>query len=232
MQLLLTDTGLKPYQEVLALQEELFNNNLTAKQNGQPTSNHLILCEHNPVFTLGKSGKRENILVSDSEIGAEFYHIQRGGDVTFHGPGQLVAYPILDLDSLNIGVNQYIHQLEETIIQTLQHYNITGERIEGAAGIWLKAKPVAGMPAAWAQDRKIAAIGARVSRMVTMHGLAINVNTDLTWFSKITACGLDGKGTTSIEKELGAEADMNTFKKIFTDAFSRVFGISYIQSAN
>ncbi len=232
MQLLLKDTGLKPYQEVLAMQEQWFNQNIEAKLAGQPTTNHLILCEHNPVFTLGKSGKRENILVSDTEIGAEFYHIQRGGDVTFHGPGQLVAYPILDLDSLNIGVNQYIHQLEETIIQTLQHYNITGERIEGAAGIWLKAKPVPGMPAAWAQERKIAAIGARVSRMVTMHGLAINVNTDLTWFSKITACGLDGKGTTSIEKELGAKVEMAAFTRVFAESFSRVFGISYIQPTN
>jgi lipoyl(octanoyl) transferase len=229
MQIILTDTGQKPYLDVLALQEKWFNANIEAKVAGKATTNHLILCEHNPVFTLGKSGKRENILVSDEDMGAEFYHIQRGGDVTFHGPGQLVAYPVLDLDSLGIGVNQYIYQLEETIIQTLKHYSITGERIEGAAGIWLKAKPVTGMPAAWAQDRKIAAIGARVSRMVTMHGLAINVNTDLTWFTKITACGLDGKGTTSIEKELGAKADMATFKGVFTEAFSRVFAIDYIQ---
>lgn len=228
MQIILTDTGLKPYQDVLALQEQWFNSNIEAKIAGKPATNHLILCEHNPVFTLGKSGKRENILVSDDEMGAEFYHIQRGGDVTFHGPGQLVAYPVLDLDSLGIGVNQYIYQLEETIIQTLKHYSISGERIAGAAGIWLKAKPVAGMPAAWAQDRKIAAIGARVSRMVTMHGLAINVNTDLTWFTKITACGLDGKGTTSIEKELGAKADMTTVKRVFAEAFSRVFSIDYI----
>jgi lipoyl(octanoyl) transferase len=231
MQVTLIDTGLKPYKEILALQEELFNNNLAAKVNGQPTSNHLILCEHNPVFTLGKSGKRENILVSDEDMGAEFYHIQRGGDVTFHGPGQLVVYPIFDLDSLGIGVNQYIHLLEETIIQTIQQYSITGERIEGAAGIWIKSKPMPGMPAAWAQDRKIAAIGARVSRMVTMHGLAVNVNTDLTYFTKITACGLDGKGTTSIEKELGAKADIEKFKLIFAGVFKNVFGVTYIQLA-
>lgn len=228
MQITLTDTGLKPYLDVLALQEKWFNANIEAKVAGKPATNHLILCEHNPVFTLGKSGKRENILVSDEEMGAEFYHIQRGGDVTFHGPGQLVAYPVLDLDSMGIGVNQYIYQLEETIIQTLKHFGINGERIAGAAGIWLKIKPVAGMPAAWAQDRKIAAIGARVSRMVTMHGLAINVNTDLTWFTKITACGLDGKGTTSIEKELGTKADMTTVKRVFAETFSRVFSIDYI----
>ncbi|HLP19131.1 MAG TPA: lipoyl(octanoyl) transferase LipB, partial [Chitinophagales bacterium] len=188
--MILLDEGLKSYQEVLARQEELFNKNIALKLKGEPTTNYLILCEHPPVYTLGKSGKRENILVSDEDMNAEFYHVQRGGDVTFHGPGQMVAYPILDLDSLGIGVNQYIQQLEETIIQSLKEYGVTGERIEGAAGIWIKGKPAPGLPAAWAQDKKICAIGARVSRMVTMHGLAINISTDLSYFTKIMACGL------------------------------------------
>lgn len=226
----LIDEGLKSYQEVLALQEELFNKNISLKLNGKPTVNYLILCEHPPVYTLGKSGKRENILVSDEDMNAEFYHVQRGGDVTFHGPGQMVAYPILDLDSLGIGVNQYIQQLEETIIQSLKEYGVTGERIEGAAGIWIKGKPAPGLPAAWAQDKKICAIGARVSRMITMHGLAINISTDLSYFTKIMACGLDGKGTTSLEKELGREVEMSDYKGVFVSAFKKAFTIAGIQN--
>lgn len=209
----LIDTGLKKYQEVLALQEELFAKNLEAKQNNRPTSNYLILCEHFPVYTLGKSGKRENVLVAGKEMKAEFYHVNRGGDVTFHGPGQLVAYPVFDLDAMHIGVAQYIFNLEESVIQSLKEFGLSGERVEGAAGVWL-------------QNRKIAAIGAKVSRHITMHGLAVNINTDLSYFNNIIACGLQGKGTTSLQKELGKEILMADYSKIFLHCFEKLFGIT------
>ncbi len=213
------DVGLKPYPEVLELQEQLYNKNIEAKLNGHPTENYLILCEHEPVFTLGKSGKRENILVSDEEMKAEFYHVSRGGDVTFHGPGQLVVYPVLDIDSLKIGLAQYIFQLEETIIESLKKYALQGERVEDAAGIWLG-------------ESKIGAIGVKASRNITMHGIAVNISTDLSYFNKIHACGLEGKGTTSLKKELGKETSIEDYKKEFLKAFEIVFGISISTSAN
>ena len=211
------DTGLKPYQDVLQLQEELFNKNLDAKQKGEPTSHYLILCEHPPVFTLGKSGKRENILVSDADLHAEFYHVNRGGDVTFHGPGQLVVYPILDLDSMHIGLAQYIYNIEETIIRSIVPYGLMGERIENAAGIWLRNDK--GIP----HDRKIGAIGVKASRNITMHGLAFNVNTDLTYFDKIVPCGLEGKGVTSLRKELNKPISFEDYKLNFLTSFHEVF---------
>ncbi len=207
------DLGLTKYLNVLHLQEKLFNKNIEAKLNGIPTTNSVILCEHEPVFTLGKSGKCENILVSDEEMHAEFYHVNRGGDVTFHGPGQLVVYPILDLDTLHIGLAQYIFLLEETIIESLKEYGLRGERIENAAGIWLREN----------KDRKIGAIGVKASRNITMHGIAINVNTDLSYFDKIVPCGLEGKETTSLQKESGNFFSIDDFKKIFVTTFKKVF---------
>ena len=174
-ELRVVDVGRKPYLDVLRLQEEFFNKNITDKLSGHHTQNFLILCEHEPVFTLGKSGKRENILVSDAEMGAEFYRVNRGGDVTFHGYGQLVAYPILDLDLLKIGLAEYVFLLEETVIESIKNFGLKGERIDGAAGIWLRNP-----------DRKIGAIGVKASRNITMHGIAVNVNTDLNYFKKIS----------------------------------------------
>ncbi|MES2622105.1 MAG: lipoyl(octanoyl) transferase LipB [Bacteroidota bacterium] len=210
------DVGLKPYPEVLQLQEELFNKSIEHKLNNRLTENHLILCEHKPVFTLGKSGRRENILVSDEQMNAEFYKVNRGGDVTFHGPGQLVVYPVLDLDVLHIGLAQYILQLEETIIQSLKPYGLKGERIENAAGIWLRGN---------GNDRKIGAIGVKASRNVTMHGIAVNINTDLSYFDKIVPCGLKGKETTSLQKELGKETAMDDYKQLFIKQFCSVFSV-------
>ncbi|MBL0308202.1 MAG: lipoyl(octanoyl) transferase LipB [Bacteroidetes bacterium] len=210
------DLGLKKYAEVLHMQEELFNNNVEAKLRGVATQNTIILCEHEPVFTLGKSGHRENILVSKEEMKAEFYHTNRGGDVTFHGPGQLVVYPILDLDKLEIGLAKYIAKLEETIIETLKAYNIIGQRLDGAAGIWIKDK---------GPERKICAIGVKASRNITMHGLAININTDLSYFGKIIPCGLENKQVTSIQKELNQVVDLEKYKKAFITTFVREFGL-------
>lgn len=213
------DIGLSPYAEVLQLQETLFNKNISAKEHGKPTHNTLILCEHYPVYTLGKSGKRENILVSNEELNAEFYHVSRGGDVTFHGPGQLVVYPIFDIDTLGIGLAQFIFKLEETVIETLNHYNLKGERIPGAAGIWLR-KP-------HGMDEKICAIGVRASRHITMHGLAININTNLRYFDKIIPCGLKGKGVTSLSKEINREESTDRFKHLLTEKFMKIFELNH-----
>jgi lipoyl(octanoyl) transferase len=217
------DLGLTKYLDVLHLQEELFNKNIEAKLNGTSTINSVILCEHEPVFTLGKSGKRENILVSDEEMNAEFYHVNRGGDVTFHGPGQLVVYPILDLDSLSIGLAQYIFLLEETIVESLKEFGLKGERIENAAGIWMNSEFRIQHSELNTSTRKIAAIGVKASRNITMHGIAININTDLAYFDKIVACGLQGKETTSLQKELEKEIPMDDYKKIFVKIFEKVF---------
>ncbi len=214
----ITDTGLRHYSEVLQLQEMLFYKNIAAKEQNEPTENHLILCEHFPVYTLGKSGKRENILVSDEELNAEYYTVTRGGDVTFHGPGQLVVYPIFDLDTLGFGLAEYIWRLEETIINTLKQYQQKGERLEGAAGIWLRKTN--------GTDEKICAIGVKASRHITMHGLAINLNTDLHYFDKIVPCGLVGKGVTSLKKETGEAANIEAFKKVFLGELCRVFELS------
>lgn len=207
--------GTDTYAAILKFQETLFNKNIAAKLEGRPTANYLLLCEHLPVFTLGKSGKRENILVNDGELKAEYHQINRGGDVTYHGPGQLTVYPILDLDTFHIGIAQYIWNLEESIIRSIRSYGLAGERIEGAAGIWLRNP-----------DRKIGAIGAHTSRNVTMHGLAVNVNTDLSWFDKIISCGIRNKGVTSLQKELGREVDFGAYEKEFTNRFLEVFNAS------
>jgi lipoyl(octanoyl) transferase len=209
------DLGVAKYSDALQTQQQLFDTNVAAKEQGTPTTNTLILCEHPPVYTLGKSGKRENILVNDEELNAELFHVLRGGDVTFHGPGQMVAYPILDLDVLGVTVAQYIFNLEEIIVKCIAVYGLHGERIDGAAGIWLGA----GTP----QVRKICAIGAKVSRHITMHGLAANVNTDLDWFNKILSCGLPNMGVTSLQAELNRDIDMEEFKRLFIDTFNAVF---------
>jgi lipoyl(octanoyl) transferase len=211
------DLGELPYQSVLARQEELFQKNLTAKELEQNTKNYLLLCEHPPVFTLGKSGKRSNILVSDEEMQAEYYHVNRGGDVTFHGPGQLVVYPIFDLDTFHIGLAEYIHQLEEVIIHSLRTFNLSATRLDGAAGIWLLADEK------HPEDRKICAIGVRASRHITMHGLAFNINTDLTYFYKIIPCGLIGKGITSLSTELQQPVTLADYKTVFLNSFCIIF---------
>ena len=167
----------------------------------------LYLVEHNPVYTLGKSGNSANMLVTEPylrSIGAEFYHIDRGGDVTFHGPGQVVGYPILDLEKLGIGLREYIDALEEAIIGVCQEWGIEAGRIAGASGVWLDGNT--------ARARKICAIGVRASRYVTMHGFAMNVSTDLRYFNHINPCGFVDKGVTSLERELGHEVDFELVK--------------------
>ncbi len=168
----------------------------------------IIFCEHPHVYTLGKSGKDNNLLISNerlAQINASFYHIDRGGDITYHGPGQLVGYPILDLEAQKISLKGYIFKIEEAIIGMLQTFGIEGTRAEGATGVWLDV--------ATPDERKICAIGVKASRFVTMHGFALNVNTDLNYFSYINPCGFIDKGVTSMQKELGREISISEVKE-------------------
>lgn len=207
------------YNTIWDYQQKLFNQALDLKSKGLQSQNHLLFCEHPHTITIGKHGKKENLLFQQNylnERGISLYQIDRGGDITYHGPGQLVGYPIFDLESFNIGLRQYIFNIEEIIILFLAQYNIKGERLDGAAGVWIDT----GIPS---RTRKIAAIGVRSSRFVTMHGFALNINTDLSYFSLINPCGFTDKGVTSIEKELGYKMDMEKAKENIKDLFNNIF---------
>ncbi|MDR0824267.1 MAG: lipoyl(octanoyl) transferase LipB [Prevotella sp.] len=207
------------YGQAWEYQQTLFTEALNNKDKHVPTENNLLFCEHPHVITIGKHGKQENLLYRESflkEKGVSLFQIDRGGDVTYHGPGQLVGYPIFDLESFNIGLRQYIFNLEEIIIRLLASYNIPAERLQGAAGVWIDT-------AIPARTRKIAAIGVRSSRFVTMHGFALNINTDLSFFSLINPCGFVDKGVTSMGKELGYKVDMDEVKVKMKGLFEEVF---------
>lgn len=200
------DLGLKDYKECWDYQEELLAavtaDKLTLKS--PSAKNFFLLVEHPHVYTLGKSGDEKNLLAAGDflkKIEATFYKINRGGDITYHGPGQLVGYPIIDLEFYKIGVREYIEKMEDAIIATIATYGLTGGRKEGATGVWLDAEHKV-------RARKICAIGVRVSRYVTMHGFALNVNTDMRYFNYINPCGFSSFGVTSIQQELGREIDM------------------------
>ena len=213
------DWGLIDYNEAWQKQEELFSETISRKQHNLPTENRLIFCEHPHVYTLGKSGKEQNMLLDLIQLQAKnaaFVHTNRGGDITYHGPGQLVGYPIFDLDSFDLGLKQYIYNVEESIIQLLSDYNIAATRLEGATGVWLDAESP--------HARKICAIGVRSSRFVTMHGFALNVNTQLEYFNYINPCGFVDKGVSSMEKELGQKIDMNDLKSRLRTKIETAFG--------
>ncbi len=218
-EVLLVDLGTMEYGEARQVQQTLFDELLAAKVAlpERMPDQRLLLVEHPPVYTLGKSGKEGNMLVSKEyleSIGATFYPTNRGGDITFHGPGQIVGYPILDLEREGIGLRAYIEAIEQTVIDTLADYGIVAGRSEGAAGVWLE--PRRGRPL-----RKICAIGVRSSRYVTMHGFALNVNTDLNWFELINPCGFTDRGVTSIAKELGVErVDIEEVKRRLVGHFA------------
>jgi len=186
--------------------------------------NYLLFCEHPHVYTIGKSGSESNLLVDENILkqkGAQLFKIDRGGDITYHGPGQIVAYPIIDLSVYNLGVRQYIRAMEESVIRLLQEYGITSERLEGATGVWLDTeKP--------GKTRKICAIGVKVSRAVTMHGFAFNVNTGLDYYSYINPCGFVDKGVTSMEIELGEKLDFQEIKDKLRKQITEVFGFDII----
>ncbi|WP_369810637.1 lipoyl(octanoyl) transferase LipB [Hymenobacter cheonanensis] len=202
--------GLVPYVPTWDLQEALLADTLASKAHNrqagaagqplQPTPNHLLFCQHPPTYTLGKSGKPEHLLLDEEALaahGATFHRINRGGDITFHGPGQLVAYPLLDLENFRPDIHWYLRALEEAVIQTLASYGLHAGRIAGLTGVWL------GWEEGAANPRKICAMGVRCSRWVTLHGLALNVNTDLTYFGYIVPCGITDKAVTSLQAELG-----------------------------
>lgn len=213
------DWGLTDYQSACSRQTELFDKTVERKRNQLPTENVLILCEHPPVITMGKSGDMNNLLLSKEmlqEKGVDFYRTDRGGDVTFHGPGQVVGYPIFNLESLNLGLKSYISLMEEAIRLSLAEYGIKGERLAGSTGVWIDAdKP--------SLARKICAIGVKSSRYVSMHGFALNVSTDLTYFQLINPCGFVDKGVTSMEKELGERVDINKVKQSILQNFRKLF---------
>lgn len=208
-----------PYRLIWKEQKELFDLLVEYKREGRPVdTEYLLLGEHDPVYTLGFHGKAANMLYSEERLkalGAECIRIERGGDITYHGPGQMIAYPIVDLENHGIGIKGYINLLEDCIIALLEDYGIRGETIDDAIGIWVdKGKP---------GERKICAIGVKCTRFVTMHGLALNVNTDLSAFSAINPCGFVDKGVTSIEREIGHKVDIEEVKVRFDAIFRRLF---------
>lgn len=228
MEVLYEDLGLMGYAECWALQRSLFDRMLAAKAGraaagGEVPSEQagwLLLVEHPAVYTLGKSGHEANLLVGEERlraIGADLFRIDRGGDITFHGPGQIVGYPILDLERLGIGLRDYIDRLEEAVICLAADYGIEAGRIAGASGVWIEPDSV--------QARKLCAIGVRSSRFVTMHGFALNVNTDLRYFDYINPCGFTDRGATSIRRETGAEADMAEVKARLVERLSEKLNV-------
>jgi lipoyl(octanoyl) transferase len=227
------DMGIRSYQPSWDYQEELLLKNTqikwAARQNEQDlkttnTEHRLLMVEHNPVFTLGKSGKREHVLVSEEQLknlGIEFFHINRGGDVTYHGLQQIVGYPILDLDKFKTDLGWYLRCLEQVIIDLLAEYGLKGERSDGETGVWLE-------PNDPFMARKICAMGIKCSRWITMHGFALNVNTDLSHFEFIVPCGIQGKTVTSLEKELGHKVDYEAVKEKIKKHFQLIFDCELI----
>ncbi len=207
-----SNTGLIDYKDSWDLQTLLFNRIIEKKianrsldpDKTEPVENYLLFCQHPHVYTLGKSGKADNLLISGEYLqakGATYYEINRGGDITYHGPGQITAYPILDLDNFFTDIHKYLRLLEEAVIRTIAEYGITGGRIDGLTGVWVDYENPSGA-------RKICAMGVKTSRWVTMHGLGFNVNTDLSYFGHIVPCGIQDKAVTSLAGELGREIDM------------------------
>lgn len=233
------DLGRMDYQAAWDYQESLLQENVRKKTEARSlvpdagalqsdfnlpvsdlsTRHHLLFVEHPPVYTLGKSGNIENVLISEemrSMKGIEFFRTNRGGDITFHGPGQIVGYPILDLEKFYTDIGKYLRNIEEVIILTLAEYGIKGDRSPGETGVWID-------PDIKGRERKICAIGVRSSRWITMHGFALNVNTDLNYFNFIVPCGITDKQVTSLEKELGYTMDFEAVKEKIKNNFSRVF---------
>lgn len=207
------DWGEIPYNDAWQRQEQMMQQQVTRKMGGQPTENTLVFCQHPHVYTLGKSGKAGNMLYDDGTI--PFVKTNRGGDITYHGPGQITGYPIFDIETFNLGLKNYIYNVEECIIRTIALYGIIGERLEGATGVWIEAHTP--------RARKICAIGVRASHFVTMHGFALNVNTDLSYFQRINPCGFVDKGVTSIAREVGHEVDYEVVKQQLHQKFIEVF---------
>ncbi len=234
------DLGSMDYKTAWDYQEKLLKENLEIKSSvyqaqptvsfeatpgySLPTKHHLLFVEHPPVYTLGKSGKMDHVLIDEAERnekGIQFFQTNRGGDITFHGPEQIVGYPILDLEKFYTDIGRYLRDLEEVIIRTLAEYGIAGERSKGETGVWIEAG-IAG------KERKICAMGVRCSRWVTMHGFALNVNTNLDYFNHIIPCGIQDKKVSSIRQELGREVSLAEVKEKLKHHFAEVFGAELI----
>ncbi|MGD0582889.1 MAG: lipoyl(octanoyl) transferase LipB [Bacteroidales bacterium] len=226
------DFGLKDYKETWDYQEKIFQKIVNKKRenvasgpgSNEPVCGTLIFVEHPNVYTLGKSGSETNLLLDHIQLQdkeAQFYRIDRGGDITYHGPGQLVGYPIFDLEQIGINLKKYIHLLEESVIDTLSEYKITASRLEGATGVWLDPETIG-------KSRKICAIGVRASKYVTMHGFAFNINTNLDYFNYINPCGYTDKGVTSMERELGRQQDMTAVKSSLKKSLGEIFNLKWV----
>ena len=223
------DLGLIDYKEAWDYQEKRFNEILDVKKNNRkenrqdPTLSYLLFCEHPHVYTLGKSGDENSLLVNEDYLksrGATFYKINRGGDITYHGPGQIVGYPILDLDNFFTDIHKYLRYLEEAVILTLADYGIESTRSDGETGVWLDVGSE--------KARKICALGVRSSRWVTMHGFAFNVNCDLSYFGNIIPCGIVDKSVTSMQKELGKEVDMQEVQQKLKGHLKNLFDFHFV----
>jgi lipoyl(octanoyl) transferase len=228
------DLGLIDYKKAWDYQETLFRRTVELKISNRNlpetdhkvTPNYIIACQHPHVYTLGKSGDRKHLLANEQElqdIQASYYHINRGGDITYHGPGQLVVYPILDLENFFTDIHQYLRTLEDAVIHVCAKYGMDAGRIKGLTGVWLGYRE--GETA-----RKICAMGVKTSRWVTMHGIALNINSDLSYFSHIIPCGIEDKAVTSFKNELGKTCDFDTIKIELIDEIARLFGMKFIQS--
>ena len=223
------DLNLIDYKKAWDYQTSLFNPIIDQKifNRKNPdatvkTKNHLLFCEHPHVYTLGTSGQKENLLISEAilqKLNATYYKINRGGDITYHGPGQLVAYPIFDLDHFFTDIHKYLRFLEESVILTLKEYGVVGDRIEGLTGVWIDINT--------SNPRKICALGVKSSRWVTMHGIGFNVNTDLSYFDAIVPCGIKDKSVTSLAKEIGEKVDFEDLKSKLKINLSNVFDFDY-----
>ena len=228
------DVGIIDYKTAWDYQEKLLQQNVSVKSairndaalaGKMDTQNYFLLCEHEPVYTLGKSGDMKNVLMSEEELAAnniQFFKTNRGGDITFHGLQQIVGYPIIDLEKFYTDIGKYLRNLEEVIILTIATYGIKGERSAGETGVWIE-------PGIEGKERKICAIGVRCSRWVTMHGFALNVNTDLAYFDNIIPCGIINKQVTSIEKELGKKVNFEEVKKKVRENFEKVFEVEFME---
>ena len=230
-EVLFEDLGTRRYKEIWDYQEGLLKKNSDTKAAARlaeitadntdifPTTHHLLFVEHDPVYTLGKSGKESHVLISEEQRvvkGIEYFHINRGGDITFHGPQQLVGYPILDLEKFRTDLGWYLRNLEEVIILTMAEYGLKGDRSPGETGVWLD-------PDIKGRERKICAMGIKCSRWITMHGFAFNINTDLSYFDFIVPCGIENKQVTSLQKELGREVSFEEVKENVKKNFEKVF---------
>lgn len=220
--------GLIDYKEAWEYQEKLFKGSIDQKilirkeESSEPTQNYILFCEHPHVYTLGKSGKKEHLLLDKNKLeekNARYYEINRGGDITYHGPGQLVVYPIFDLDHFFSDIHKYLRYLEEAVIQTLLEYGIESGRVDGLTGVWIDGEK--------STARKICAFGVKSSRWVTMHGIGFNVNSDLSYFSHIVPCGIQDKSVTSMERELGKTLDFEEVSSVLKEKLAQQFGYSY-----